>query len=133
MQFLWGVVGGVAPEILRLWRLRDEVWTPTRHYFPISIALALLAGAMAVAFAASTPLAALYVGVSTPYLISTMVAAASAGSARRPAQEGALTDKSSEESGTVGSGPDVNEIRVADAGSPSFKQRINIFMRTLLR
>jgi hypothetical protein len=133
VQFLWGVVGGVAPEILRLWRLRDEVWTPTRHYFPLSVALALLAGAMAVAFAATTPLAALYVGVSTPYLISTMVAAASAGSSKGPAQEGVVPDKSSQQSETAGSGPDVNEIRVEDAGSPSFRQRMNIFMRTLLR
>ncbi len=72
---LWGMLGALAPEIVRLYSIRRN---PRRFrwswfYLGASAAFALLGGALAVALPATTPWAALYVGVATPALVTSLV------------------------------------------------------------
>ncbi len=68
--FLWGCVGGLAPEIVRLYKGRLSPVHLAKSFWVISLLYVALAGAMAVLFAGSTPQSAFYVGVSTPFLVS---------------------------------------------------------------
>ncbi|MFF4533762.1 hypothetical protein ACFY1P_31390 [Streptomyces sp. NPDC001407] len=72
---LWGMLGALAPEIVRLYTIRRN---PRRfqwswYYVLVSIAFAGLGGAMALALPATTAWAALYVGISTPTVVTTIV------------------------------------------------------------
>ncbi len=122
MRFLWGLVGGAAPEVLRLWRLREQDWVPPARYWPISVAMVLISGAFAQAAAAETPLAAIYVGVSTPYLISWML------SRGRTQFTSAESHQSAGENGL----PRVEEYRAVEVPAPPFIARLRIFMGTVL-
>ena len=76
--FGWGVLGSAAPEIYRLYQMRESAWTPSARYWWFSALMAFFAGFFAVAASKpDDPLAAIYVGVATPYMISWMVAKAS--------------------------------------------------------
>jgi hypothetical protein len=69
--FFCGCVGALAPEIVRLYKLKtrkNKYWRPT--YFIISLFFALLGGFMAWILQASTYYAAFYIGVSFPTVIS---------------------------------------------------------------
>ena len=75
--FAAGCVGAIAPEIVRLYRLRyrrirtDEVSNlHIRRYFIISVLFVALGGTVAVLLEASSLHAAFYMGVSLPALIS---------------------------------------------------------------
>jgi hypothetical protein len=73
-SFFWcGCVGALAPEIIRLYKLKSRKnlnWQPT--YFILSILFALLGGFMAWVLQVTSYYAAFYVGVSFPTIISTI-------------------------------------------------------------
>ncbi|MGW4645415.1 hypothetical protein [Kitasatospora sp. NPDC004289] len=73
--FLLGMAGALAPEIVRLYEIRND---PERFqwswfYLVASAAFAALGGLLAVAMPATTYWGALYIGVSTPVLINSIV------------------------------------------------------------
>ncbi|MGB9831343.1 MAG: hypothetical protein ACPLSP_04630 [Fervidicoccus fontis] len=69
--FAMGCTGAIAPEIVRLYKIRTK---PLPHfpksYFLISILFAFLGGIVAIILPATTLWGAFYVGVSLPTLIS---------------------------------------------------------------
>lgn len=70
--FAFGAVGALAPEILRLYRLRNR---PDRFkwswfYLLVSLLFAGLGGVVATVLPATTAWSALYAGLSTPILIT---------------------------------------------------------------
>jgi len=81
--FLWGCIGGVAPEVLRWFKIFS---TGSPHpqldwilYFIFLVLYILLAGAVAVAFNPDGKWKALWVGASLPALIAVLVQAAPTG------------------------------------------------------
>ncbi|MEU2618383.1 hypothetical protein ABZ642_09450 [Streptomyces sp. NPDC007157] len=73
--FLLGMVGALAPEIVRLYEIRND---PERFqwswfYLTVSLAFSALGGVLALALPATTYWGALYVGVSTPVLVNSIV------------------------------------------------------------
>lgn len=74
--FAAGCVGAIAPEIVRLYRLRHRVHTAeisrlsVRRYLIISCLFVALGGLVAVFLEANSLHAAFYMGVSLPALIS---------------------------------------------------------------
>jgi hypothetical protein len=87
-RFAWGVLGALAPEIVRLYRARLRAFTPPRSYWPISVAFALLGGGLAVLFAGSSPASGFYVGLASPFLVAGMVRSAKRSSVPKPAAPG---------------------------------------------
>ncbi|GLI43006.1 hypothetical protein [Glycomyces algeriensis] len=73
--FLLGMVGALAPEIVRLYAIRSapERFRWSWFYLAVSLAFAGVGGVLAMALPATTYWGALYVGVSTPVLVNTMV------------------------------------------------------------
>ncbi|NUQ95738.1 MAG: hypothetical protein HOY79_04000 [Streptomyces sp.] len=72
--FSLGMVGALAPEIVRLYSIRED---PKRFawswfYLIASMAFAALGGLLALVMPATTYWGALYIGVSTPVLINSM-------------------------------------------------------------
>jgi len=79
--FLLGLVGALAPEVIRLYKLRSSraAFSWSWFYVVISIVFGVLGGTVAVILPATTHLAAFYAGVSTPLIISTILRNAGAG------------------------------------------------------
>jgi len=79
--FLLGLVGALAPEIVRLYGLRNNPgrFTWSRFYLVISILFMALGGFVAVILPAQNPQAAFYAGISTPVLINTVLKKGSSG------------------------------------------------------
>jgi len=80
VAFLWGCVGGAAPELLRWFRIASSGspfpqldWVLYSIFFLLYI---LLAGAVDVAFNPDGPWKALWVGASLPAIIAVLVQAA---------------------------------------------------------
>lgn len=74
LVFLLGMIGALAPEIVRLYAIRHS---PARFrwswfYAVVSLAFAALGGTLALALPATTYWGALYVGVTTPVLVTTI-------------------------------------------------------------
>ena len=73
LVFGLGCVGALAPEVVRLYSIRqhpDEfVWS--WFYAVVSVLFALLGGLVAVVLPATTYWGAVYVGISTPVLVNT--------------------------------------------------------------
>jgi hypothetical protein len=74
LVFCLGCIGALAPEIVRLYELR---FAPPKEgfsskYFIFSIMFSLLGGVVAVTLPSVTYHAALYAGVTTPTLLSTV-------------------------------------------------------------
>jgi hypothetical protein len=71
--FILGCVGALAPEIVRLYSLRNnsEQFTWSSFYLIVSFIFALLGGLVALVLPATTFWGALYVGISTPVLVNT--------------------------------------------------------------
>jgi hypothetical protein len=74
-QFVWGFLGSVAFEILllhRVFKAGKSLPKKLGHasYWIISLLVAMVAGALAVATQAPTPLLAMQIGVATPLLIN---------------------------------------------------------------
>jgi hypothetical protein len=81
--FVLGAVGALAPEIVRLWKIRSE---PQRFawswfYLIVSMLFACLGGIVAVLLPSENARAAFYAGISTPVLVNT--AAKNINAARR--------------------------------------------------
>ena len=69
--FLIGCVGAIAPEILRLYRLRNTlVFNWSWGYIFISIIFVLLGGFVSYILEPSNRYAAFYTGISTPFIIN---------------------------------------------------------------
>jgi hypothetical protein len=81
LVFALGAAGALAPEIVRLYSLRTKRnrfhWSS--FYVVISILFASLGGLLAVALPATTKWGAIYVGVSTPVLVNTILKKVSLG------------------------------------------------------
>ena len=76
-QFLWGFVGSLAVEIVKLhFVLGTSRRVPLRYSRPIywiaRVLLALTAGGLAVAYAIETPVLALHVGAATPLIVQAL-------------------------------------------------------------
>jgi hypothetical protein len=130
--FFWGAVGGIAPEVVRLWRLREKPWTPPTHYWPISAAMVLLCGGMALLAAAPEPYSAFYVGIATPYLVSAWAAQAASSQPTSAPVDGRWSDAdepTDSQRGTIR----VDEVRPQGIESPQFRQRVGLFFRALYR
>ena len=72
-MFAWGLIGGIAPEIISAYRIILETYD---FYYPkkliaVTIFLATLGGAIAVAFEATNAYNALLIGFATPTIVST--------------------------------------------------------------
>ncbi len=69
--FFIGCIGAVAPEILRLYRLRDSIrFNWSWGYILISIIFVLLGGFITYILEPSNNYAAFYSGVGTPFIIN---------------------------------------------------------------
>jgi len=69
--FLIGCVGAIAPEILRLYRLRNSIrFNWSWGYIIISIIFVLLGGFVSYILEPSNSYAAFYSGVGTPFIIN---------------------------------------------------------------
>lgn len=73
--FILGLIGALAPEAVRLYSIRNEPekfkWSG--FYVVVSMLFAILGGIIAVVLPATTYWGALYVGISSPVLINTVV------------------------------------------------------------
>jgi hypothetical protein len=77
--FFWGCIGGVAPEVLRWFKIAS-IGSPPPHldwvfYSIFLFFYTLIAGAVAVAFNPDGPWKALWVGASLPAIIAVLVQA----------------------------------------------------------
>ena len=141
MQFLWGVLGGVAPEALRFWKLRDEPITPPRSYWPISAIMFVVSGGLAQALVPSgSAMSAVYIGVATPFLIGTLTSTAQDQFARRRGETITTPSRRNELAPPPLSGSDDAEtstqtdvIEAAGYRVPSIPARIAYYLGTVVR
>lgn len=93
--FAFGCLGAAAPEIIRLYKIKDLKLTIRRpvQYFVCSLLYVLLGGCVAIALDAKSFYAALYIGISLPTLISTTSGKAPALSGQKPAQQEPAPDE----------------------------------------
>lgn len=82
MAFLLGAAGAAAPEILRLYELRNhsEQFEWTWNYLFLTMPFLVLGGLVAVVLPATTIWGAFYSGLSLPVIISAAAKKAPAGS-----------------------------------------------------
>lgn len=76
-QFLWGFVGSLAVEIVKIHLLLEASRRlPLRYLKPVfwiaRLLLALTAGGLAVAYDIETPVLALHVGAATPLIVQAL-------------------------------------------------------------
>ncbi len=72
--FFIGCVGAIAPEILRLYRLRNSIrFTWSWGYILISIIFVLLGGFVSYILEPSNNYAAFHSGVGTPFIINAII------------------------------------------------------------
>ncbi|WP_157880054.1 hypothetical protein [Streptomyces natalensis] len=73
--FSLGIVGALAPEIVRLYGIREDParFTWSWFYLVVTAAFAALGGVLALVMPATTYWGALYVGASTPVLVNSLV------------------------------------------------------------
>lgn len=73
--FLIGMVGAIAPEIVRLFTIarNGQTFTWSGFYIVISIVFACLGGVIALILPSENVRAAFYAGISTPVLINTVL------------------------------------------------------------
>ena len=76
-QFLWGFVGSLAVEIVKIhFVLGASRRVPLRYTNPVywiaRLLLALTAGGLAVAYGIETPVLALHVGAATPLIVQAL-------------------------------------------------------------
>jgi len=72
--FLFGMIGGIALEVIRVYKIlqQDKEFTYPRILLVLSLCMAILGGVLAVALEANTPFIAIWIGVSTPAIISSL-------------------------------------------------------------
>ncbi len=71
LAFVVGMVGALAPEVVRLYSLRTKGESLTAFYFGISLIFAALGGFIAVILPSTTLWGAFYAGISAPIVVST--------------------------------------------------------------
>lgn len=72
LVFLFGAIGALAPEVIRLYNLRQGgAGSFSIFYVAVSVAFACLGGFVAAILPATTALAAFYAGISTPMVVNT--------------------------------------------------------------
>lgn len=84
--FGWGMLGGIAGEVLGAFRLRHQVpeqfpgWLKSWFYWIVAIVMVLLGGGVVVAYVRSgftiTPILAIHLGASAPTLFGSFVSQA---------------------------------------------------------
>jgi ABC-type transport system involved in cytochrome c biogenesis permease subunit len=74
-MFFLGLVGALAPEVVRLYEMRSDPqrFTLSWFYLIVSILFVALGGFVAVVLPAQNPQGAFYAGISTPVLINTVL------------------------------------------------------------
>jgi len=91
--FVLGALGAFAPEVLRLWTLRDSVqriaWS--NRYVIASVFMCALGGVVALCLEPNTAWKALYGGLSTPVLITAAGRRITAPKAVKQKNNGTLT------------------------------------------
>jgi hypothetical protein len=82
MIFLLGMVGALAPELVRLYSIKSnpKEFRWSWFYLIVSMLFAGLGGLIALVLPATTYWGALYAGVSTPVLVNTILRKAGEGS-----------------------------------------------------
>jgi len=79
-SFLWGCVGGLAPEVLRFFKVVSSgALLPSLNWVAYAVLLSayvLLAGAVTIAFKPDSAWKALWVGASLPAIIAVLTQAA---------------------------------------------------------
>ena len=70
--FVYGLIGGAAPEVIRVYKILTEA---KDFYYPkkllvVTFLLAIIGGAIAVAFEAPNPHSAILIGFATPTIVS---------------------------------------------------------------
>lgn len=71
LVFVVGMVGALAPEVVRLYALRTKGESLTAFYLGISLLFAALGGFIAVILPSTTYWGAFYAGISAPIVVST--------------------------------------------------------------
>jgi hypothetical protein len=75
LAFLLGIAGALAPEVVRLYSIREDPekfrWSP--FYLIVSLLFGCLGGLLVLALPATTYWGAIYVGISTPVVVNTVV------------------------------------------------------------
>lgn len=75
--FLWGCTGAAIPEVVRMWKIVSSGGQGLPDfsllYFSISIVYVVFAGLFTIAWNPENPYKAIWVGVSFPTLISSMI------------------------------------------------------------
>ncbi len=78
--FLFGAIGALAPEIIRLYDARLQPFRVPRHYWLVSLAYLLLGGVVALLLSdPGNPFSAFYVGVALPVTIGALARQAKIG------------------------------------------------------
>lgn len=81
VRFLLGVVGGAAPEVIRVYGARTDPgsahYLRTVFYWAITVAFLMVAGTVAVVMAADSHAAAFAAGIQTPFVVRGLEAAVS--------------------------------------------------------
>lgn len=75
VRFLWGTLGAVAPEIVRIYRIttgtsQGKLPIFGRRYFLISVMFAVMSGFIVLASGKTAALECIWIGVSVPAIIS---------------------------------------------------------------
>ena len=78
VRFLWGTLGAVAPEIIRIYRITTGVSQARLpafglQYFLVSVAYVVMSGFIVLASGKTSPLECIWIGVSVPAIISTVL------------------------------------------------------------
>ena len=116
--FLIGCVGAIAPEILRLYRLRNSLkFTLSWGYIFISIVFVLLGGFVAYILEPSNNYAAFYSGVGTPFIINAITKETQ--EAATPQEIPVVRDSSSDTQVTVPIREQETEVTRVDKGISS--------------
>lgn len=75
-SFLWGLFGAILPELLRLYKIAvgGHIWSGfTWFYLLMSVFFVLAAGLFTTAWKPENAFKAIWVGVSFPVLVSTLM------------------------------------------------------------
>jgi ABC-type transport system involved in cytochrome c biogenesis permease subunit len=80
-MFLLGAVGALAPEIVRVYEIRNDPhrFTWSWFYLIVSLLFVALGGFVAMILPAENPQGAFYAGISTPVLVNTVLKKGSGG------------------------------------------------------
>lgn len=79
VSFLFGCIGSIAPEILRLYNCRLKRIHLPSSYFLVSVPFILLGGLMAIISGSDSLWNAFYVGLGTPFIINSAIKTLSKG------------------------------------------------------